>query len=269
MGRVVVVGSLNVDVVVHVARHPGPGETVMGSEPQQGFGGKGANQALAAARAGAEVVMVGCVGDDPEGTAYARRLTEAGIDTSHLVVAPGRTTGRALIAVAEDGDNSIIVSPGANGALEPAHLGLLDEMTGDDVALLQLEIPLELVAEVARRVAPTGATLIINLAPYADLPADAIADALVVVNEHEAAELAASGGRAGSLLVTLGSQGSRWGDLEVAAGRVDTVVDTTGAGDTYCGALAAALAAGADRETAMRRASDAAALSVGWPGAQR
>ncbi len=268
MGRVVVVGSLNVDVTVQVVRHPGPGETVMGGEPQLGFGGKGANQALAAARAGAEVIMVGCVGDDAEGTAYADRLSRAGIDIAHLVVAPDRATGRALIAVAEDGDNSIIVSPGANGALEPTHLGVLDELDEDDVALLQLEIPVELVAEAARRVAPTGARLIINLAPYADLPAETIAEALVIVNEHEAAELAASGGRAGSLLVTLGSQGSRWGDIEVPAGRVDTVVDTTGAGDTYCGALAAALAAGDDRATAMRRASDAAALSVSWPGAQ-
>ncbi len=269
MGRVVVVGSLNVDSIVEVERHPKPGETLMGGDLKTLWGGKGANQAVAAAMAGAEVAMVGRVGGDVSGEQYRSRLEKRGLDVSHLRVDGGSVTGHAAIAVAADGENTIIVSPGANARVDSTDLDAVDAMGADDVLLLQLEIPLETVGEAIRRARARGARVVINLAPYADLPTELLeACDPVIVNEHEAAQMAEAGLTASSLLTTYGSKGSAWGDIEVAAARVDDVVDTTGAGDSYCGTLAAALAAGADRETAMRTASAAAARSVGWEGAQ-
>ncbi|MFD1720912.1 PfkB family carbohydrate kinase [Amnibacterium endophyticum] len=262
-----VLGSLNVDVVVRVPRHPRPGETLLGGDPETGFGGKGANQAVAAAVAGARVRMIGAVGDDPEGRAYRERLTAFGVDVAGLRTAPS-PTGRAFIAVSDDGENTIIVSPGANAAVGRQEIEALAPAEGD-VVLLQLEVGLDVVAEAARRAREAGARVVLNVAPYADLPADVLALAdPVVANASEAAQLAASGLRSPRLLVTRGEQGSSWGDVLVPAGRVEAVVDTTGAGDTYCGALAAALAEGADQEAAMRSASEAAAVAVGRRGAQ-
>lgn len=269
VGTVWIVGSLNLDAVVHVERHPRPGETVLGGAIESLFGGKGANQAVAAACAGARVRMLGRVGDDDAGRAYLRQLRAFGIDVSGVVTDAVAPTGVATIAVAADGENTIIVSPGANGEVVVGDLGPLDESRPGDVVLLQLEIPLEVVAEAVRRAHDRGARVVLNAAPFAAVAHDALALAdPVVVNESEAADLAASGATAPSLLVTRGAAGSVWGDAIEPAARAQSVVDTTGAGDTYCGTLAAALAAGADRASAMRTAALAAASSVGRRGAQ-
>jgi ribokinase len=273
MGRVVVVGSLNIDLVVEVERHPQPGETLLGGDLATFFGGKGANQAIAAARAGARVALLGRVGEDADGDAYLARLAGYGIDVRHVARTVGVATGHALIAVAADGENTIIVAPGANGHVTVDDLAALSHgQTGvgpGDVVLVSLEVSLAVVAEAVRIAAARGARVIVNLAPYAPLPADVLALAdPVIVNEHEAALLAAAELAPASVLTTLGAAGSRWHGTTVPAAVVETVVDTTGAGDTYCGTLAAGLAAGLGDTDAMEAASSAAALAVGWPGAQ-
>jgi ribokinase len=272
MGRVLVVGSLNVDLVTSVEAHPRPGETVIGSGLDRYAGGKGANQAMAAARAGSvEVAMVGRVGADEGGTLYRRRLERAGVDIAAVVVDEVEPTGHALIVVDEGGENTIVVIPGANGRLSQQDLGALCECRPGDVVLLQLEIPLPVVAEAARVAHDRGARVVVNAAPYASLPPDvvALADPLVV-NEHEAAALADAGGVPGSLLVTFGAHGASWDGVGYPAHTVPThrVRDTTGAGDAFCGALAAALAAGADRAGAMETALAAGAAAVQHHGAQ-
>lgn len=269
MGRVVVVGSLNIDSVVEVERHPSPGETVKGGDLQQLFGGKGANQAVAAATAGAQVSMIGRVGDDEMGRRYLERLERFGIDVSGVGVDSGSVTGHAAIAVDAAGENTIIVSSGANGRVSADDLGALDEVGPGDVVLLQLEIARDAIGSAIARAAARGARVVLNLAPYEDVPAEWLAASdPVVVNEHEAALLRKAELSAESLLTTLGSEGSRWGDNSVPADLVDDVVDTTGAGDSYCGTLAARLAAGDGADEAMRAASAAAAASVRWKGAQ-
>ena len=269
MGRVVVLGSLNVDLVAHLERHPGPGETVLAQgELRRYAGGKGANQAVAAAAAGAQVLMVGAVGDDDGGRAYRDRLAARGVDVSGVRVRTGHATGQAWITVDEGGENTIVVIPGANAAVEaPAlpHLG-----TGD-VLLAQLELPVPVVAQAARTARARGARVVLNAAPYAALPHDvaALADP-VVVNEHEALLLADSGIVPSSLLVTFGAAGCGWDGERFDGAPVPAadVLDTTGAGDAFCGALAAALADGADRAEAVHRATAAGALAVRHQGAQ-
>jgi ribokinase len=273
MARVVVLGSLNVDLVTRLERHPRPGETLLGDGLHRLAGGKGANQAMAAARSGASVRMVGAVGDDEAGTAYRRRLETAGIDTSALLARPDEPTGTALIAVDAAGENTIIVVPGANGTVGAAALEAL-EMLGlgpGDVLLVQLEIPLATVATACRAAHERGARVVLNSAPYADLSADVVATAdPLVANEHEAELLARAGLVPASLLVTLGAGGARWGGLVLPATEVPAahVQDTTGAGDAFCGALAAALAQGLDDEAALRSALDAGADAVRHHGAQ-
>ncbi len=270
MGRVVVLGSLNIDLVTRVERHPRPGETLLGQGLRRLAGGKGANQAIAAAAAGADVAMVGAVGDDAGGAAYLARLRGRGIDTSGVRVVTGEPSGHALIAVDDAGENSIIVIPGANAHV-PADAALVAGLGPGDVILLQLEVPLRTVAVAARAARTAGARVVLNAAPYAALPADvvALADPLVA-NEHEARQLADAGGVAGSLLVTFGAAGAAWDGVSAPGVAVpaEEVVDTTGAGDAFCGALAAALAAGADRDAALAAAQSAGADAVRHAGAQ-
>ncbi|WP_411283041.1 ribokinase [Lapillicoccus sp.] len=269
MGRVVVVGSLNIDLVTHVERFPQPGETLLGQGLERLAGGKGANQAVAAREAGAEVVMVGAVGDDDAGRSYAARLRGLGIDTRLEIVAG--PSGHAMITVDEAGENVIIVVPGANAQLGESALSALDELAAGDVVLVQLEIPLTTAAIAVRRACARGARVVINCSPYAGLPPDVLALAdPVVVNESEAALLADGELVATSLLVTFGAAGAMWDGervdgVAVAAG---DVLDTTGAGDAFCGALAAALAAGADRSGALHLAAGAGARAVRRVGAQ-
>jgi ribokinase len=269
MGRVVVLGSLNVDLVAVVDRQPRPGETVLAQEDLRRYaGGKGANQAVAAAEAGAQVAMVGAVGDDDAGRAYVARLERRGIDVSRVRVVPGQPTGQAWITVSDtDAENMIVVVPGAN-----AHVGELElELADGDVLLAQLEVPLAVVAAAASGAHAAGARVVLNAAPYAALPPDlaAVADP-VVVNEHVALLLADSEVVPRSLLVTFGGAGCSWDgeELEGTPGPDDELVDSTGAGDAFCGALAAALADGAGRREAMERAAAAGAAAVRRLGAQ-
>lgn len=266
MGRVLVLGSLNVDLVTRVERHPKPGETVLGLSEGRFAGGKGGNQAMAARRAGAEVAMFAAVGDDEAGRAYVARLEQAGVE-ARVRVCDEQPTGSAIVTVDDHGENSIVVVPGANHLLIDVEL----ELGPGDVLLCSLEVPTETVVRAGRTAAAQGARVVINLAPYAALPYDVIALAdPVVVNESEMRMLADSDLLPGSLLVTFGAAGARWGDEQADGIRLpeNEVVDTTGAGDTFCGALAAALADGADRATALAAANAAGAKAVTWSGAQ-
>ncbi|GAA4396542.1 ribokinase [Fodinibacter luteus] len=270
-GRVLVLGSLNVDLVTRVARHPRPGETVVGEGLERLAGGKGANQAVAAAAAGAAVAMVGCVGDDAGGAAYANRLARLGVDVSALRVCTGVPTGHAVVTVADGGENAIVVVPGANDRLDEREVAAVDGLGPGDVLLVQLEVPRAVVCTAVRRAAGRGARVVLNTAPYAALPPDVVAIAdPVVANEHEMAALAEAGAQPRSLLVTFGANGAAWDGVTAPAHVVEPseVVDTTGAGDAFCGALAAALARGAGREEALDAALAAGAAAVRHPGAQ-
>jgi ribokinase len=271
MGTVVVVGSLNVDLVTHVERHPKPGETVLGTGLERLAGGKGANQAVAASAAGATVVMVGCVGADEAGSDYRTRLSALGIDAASIRVTPDGPTGHALITVDEAGENSIVVVAGANAQVSLDDLDALESVGPGDVVLLQLEVPLEVVTAAVRRASARGARVVLNLAPYAALPPDVVALAdPVVVNEHEALLLADSEAMPVSMLVTFGAAGAAWDGDQLTGPTVDQaqVLDTTGAGDAFCGALSAALVAGADRHHALHTALAAGADAVRHHGAQ-
>ncbi|WP_409484979.1 ribokinase [Arsenicicoccus dermatophilus] len=272
MSRVYVLGSLNVDLTVPVDRLPRSGETVVGGTLRRTAGGKGGNQAVAAAGQGAEVVMVGAIGSDEPGVAYRDRLHDKGIDVSHLRVVAGEATGQAFVTVDEAGANQIVVAPGANAELAPHHTAVLDTMAAGDVLLVSLEVPIETVAEAVRRIASRDVRVVLNAAPYAHLPHHVVevADPLVV-NEHEALELADDGAFPASLLVTFGAAGCAWNGTEHPAVPVpaERVVDTTGAGDAFCGALAARLALGDTHEDAVAAALQAGADAVQHAGAQR
>lgn len=268
MGRVIVFGSVSQDLRLRMPRHPTSGETVIGSDIQTDFGGKGANQAVGAALAGAPTLLVGKVGDDAVGREYVERLARYGVDTSRMELVTDAPTGSAVIYINGEGDNMIVVAPGANDKMTVDDLAKLDDLGPDDILLMPLESPHEVVIGAAAAAHRAGARVILNLAPYADLPAETLEQCdPVVVNEHERDLLKKAGGSASSLLVTLGPLGAEWGDLHVPAEKVP-VVDTTGAGDCYCGTLAARLALGDDREAAMRAGSAASALNVQHAGAQ-
>jgi ribokinase len=268
MGRVLVFGSLNHDLHLVVDRHPRPGETVMSADIEYRFGGKGANQAVAAAMADAHCMFIGKVGDDPQGHEYIERLGRFGVDTSRMTIERDRPTGTAIVLVDASGENMIVVAPGANGAMSMADLSHLEDLKAGDVLLMSLEVPHEVVVAAARHAVGRGARVILNLSPYAPLPEDVVslADPLIV-NEHEEALMREEGLSANNALVTMGSRGSRWAKDAVPAVIV-TPTDTTGAGDAFSGTLAAHLCRGADRVTAMRAASAAAARTVQHHGAQ-
>jgi ribokinase len=266
MGTVCVVGSLNIDLVTTVAAHPRPGETVRGKGLDRLPGGKGANQALAAARSGAHALLCGRIGDD--GTSYRDGLAKRGVDIAGVRTVAG-PSGHALIAVDGHGENTIIVIPGANAGLTESEMDRhAAAIAAADVLLLQLEIPLPAVARAAGLARSAGTRVVLNPSPWTVPPAEllAVADPLVV-NEHEAGELPA--GAAGSVCVTLGGRGARWGELSAKTPDGEyPVIDTTGAGDSFTGALAAALAGGCGEAEALRRAVIAGTEACGWPGAQ-
>ncbi|KHL12850.1 UNVERIFIED_CONTAM: hypothetical protein LK11_34885 [Mumia flava] len=263
-GRVVVVGSLNVDLVTSVARHPGPGETILGSDLTRSHGGKGANQALAAARAGAQVAFVGRLGDDSDGAQYRTALRAAGIDDQHLRTTAGVPTGTALIVVDGAGENTIVVAPGANARLSAEDVRAAADVLADaDVVLVQLEVGDEAVSAAFALAAEHGVRVVLNPSPVRTVPRAWLEAAdPTVVNEHEqrAYDLAEA-------CVTLGGRGATWHGTTVAPPATE-VVDTTGAGDAFAGALAAALARGDDDATALRAAVAAGAEATTWVGAQ-
>jgi ribokinase len=282
---VTVVGSLNEDVLVTVARLPGRGETVIGRATEVAPGGKGANQAAAAGRLGPGVHMVGRVGEDPAGSRQLAALAAAGVNVGRVRPTPGAPTGSATIPVEEGtGENLIVVVPGANGELRPEDADV-ESVHRASVLLLQLEVPLETVWAAARA---TAGTVVLNPAPAQPLPADLLAEVDVLVpNEHELAQLAgvtdserppselatlARSVASGSVVITLGARGALVvpadGGVLLQAPPAVTPVDTTGAGDCFCGALAQALARGQELGPAVRYAVTAAALSTTGPGAR-
>lgn len=266
-GAVWVVGSLNVDLLSRVHRLPSPGETVIGSDLERRPGGKGGNQAVAAAHAGAQVHMVGRVGDDPVGAAYVDGLRRRSIDTDGIAVETDCVTGHAFVLVDDNAENCVVVMQGANGRVGISDMARFRPRQGD-VLLLQLEVPTEAVAaaiSIARR---AGAKTLLNLSPYRLLGGDLIAACdVILVNEHEARQLHRSGAVPRSIVVTRGAQGATWGNRKARCA-TDAVVDTTGAGDSFAGAFAAALAAGDSEQITLERAAAAGAAAVGWRGAQ-
>ncbi|WP_200210482.1 ribokinase [Micromonospora coerulea] len=287
--RIAVVGSANLDLVVTTPQLPRPGETVLGEGFATVPGGKGANQAVAAARAGAACAFIGAVGQDDFGRVLRDRLAGAGVDVRGLREVPG-PSGVALIAVDGTAENFIVVAPGANGELSELDDADQGTIAAADVLLAQLEVPLPAVFRAGGWARAAGTTVVLNAAPARPLPAELLdlVDVLVV-NEHEAAVVAGvPGGDPAPLLdallslvprvvMTLGARGAAYADrqgvrLEVPAPRIDAV-DTTGAGDAFTGALAVAWAErrepdSADEVTAaLRWACAAGAACAQRPGA--
>ena len=287
--KVVVIGSLNMDLVTRAPRLPKGGETLMGESFCTIPGGKGANQAVAAARLGAKVSMVGCVGSDAYGQQLRGALLAEGIDCQSVSVVDG-SSGVALIVVDDNSQNAIVIVPGANGALGPDVLDRFDEvLRSADVVICQLEVPDATVGHALKRGRELGKTVILNPAPASrPLPADwyACIDYLipneseaavlsgVTVDSLETAEAAATqllAAGAGKVIVTLGAQGLMFANgasfQHFPAPQVKAV-DTTAAGDTFVGGFAAALADGKSEAEAIRFGQVAAALSVTRAGAQ-
>ena len=288
MSTVFVVGSLNIDQTIRVRSLPRAGETVPGSDATFSPGGKGGNQAVAAARAGATVKFTGAVGDDAHGRRILEVLSEAHIDAGHVRVSGTAATGTAIIAVDDQGENQIIVSPGANAGLatDDVEAGLAAVQAGD-VLVLQLEIPAALVRQAARTAKNRGAFVILNAAP-APRQIDGLLDDvdLLVVNEQEIQVLAGLAGIHGShrdlvqtlppilgpvIVCTAGAEGSHTvldGTLAHVPATKVTAKDTTGAGDTFVGYLAASLAASpGGLPAALVHATRASALAVTRGGA--
>lgn len=275
---ILVAGSANLDFVVRAHRIPAPGETVLGREFQTFPGGKGANQAVASARAGgATTHMLLGLGQDPFAGPLEHSLQAAGVHM-HVVRSPELSTGTAFICVSDDAENAITVAPGANGGLRPEHLPAL---AGFSHLLLQLETPIDTVTAYAGAARAQGVSVVLNAAPARNLPAEllSLVDVLIV-NEGELAVVAGhEGGIAQCLdrisvptvVVTLGHRGSvarhAGGMLEQSAFSI-TPVDTTGAGDTFCGSLVAQLSQGHTLQQALRFASAASALACTRAGAQ-
>jgi ribokinase len=284
--QLLVIGSLNTDLLVRVRALPGPGETVTGGVFEMAGGGKGANQAVAAARAGASVAMVGAVGADEFGARQLEELAGEGVGVTGVARLPGVATGLAAIVVDEEGENQIAVASGANHALGAGDVerafGELD-LSQAMCALLSLEVDDEVVVEGAARAAAEGMTVVVNPAPARPLPPELVAHRPIVTpNEGEAAELtgredpaAAAAAMvesgAAAALVTVGEQGVFVADgtrVERIEAPAVPVRDTTGAGDTFSGVLAAGLARGWELDRAARWATAAAALSVTKSGAR-
>lgn len=288
--HIVVIGSANIDLTTFTDEFPRPGETIFGREFHLGFGGKGANQAAAARRCGADVSMVARVGDDLFGKAYIDNFKEQGIDTSHVMVTPGVSTGVAPIFVDSSGQNRILVVKGANDRLVPADVDAAgDLLRRADFIVLQLEIPLETVYYALQFGRENGIRTILNPAPgqRLDLARAGLAD-YVIPNETEAEALSGrtvanledaracaqsllSGGLR-RVIVTLGANGALCcgsdGDCHVPPFPVSPV-DTTGAGDAFIGSLAFFLARGFSEQDAIARANLYAALSTLSIGTQK
>lgn len=279
--EIVVVGAANVDVVVQVERRPGVGETVLGSDTVLASGGKGANAAVAAALLNSEVALLGAIGDDQNGELLRTGMSKAGVRMD-LVRVTGRASGAAYITVTPDGENTIVVSPGANFDVTKAQVEeAAATISAAKVLLASLEVPLDAVERAVVIAADAGVRPVLNLSPVARLSAETLAvlDPLVV-NEHEAQWLL--GGPEAperlldlgpkSVVVTLGGRGALVidadGSTEVAAPSVKAV-DTTGAGDAFVGALVTQLAEGSELVEAARFAVRVAAISVTRPGTQR
>jgi ribokinase len=287
--RIAIVGSINMDLVFRAPRMPVLGETVKGGEFHQIPGGKGANQAVAAARLGAQVAMIACVGADGFGTASLRTLADDGIDITHVSSIAGTPTGVAGIFVNDDGHNSIVIAPGANDVLSTAHVDAAAATIGEAKLLIcQLETPLQTVTHALTVARQRDVKVILNPAPAQALSDDLLAQVnYLVVNETEASQLSGiditdqSKARLasqillrrgpGAVLLTMGEHGvlvAEHGASTFIAAVAVEVVDTTAAGDTFVGALAVGLAQGLSLVDASTQAQYAAALTVTKLGAQ-
>jgi ribokinase len=294
--RIAVVGSINMDLVIRAPRFVLPGETLSGGPFAMFPGGKGANQAVAAARLGAEVAMIGCVGTDDFGARMIATLDEEGIDLSHLRAIAGEATGVGCITVDARGENAIVIASGANMCVTPDHIdAALETLARADVILMQLEVPMETIEHLVRRREELRASLVLNAAPARDIPDEVIGSVdVLVVNETEAEQMARRHVFAGAgaieptllaenlgvggnalAIITRGGRGAiSWsaadGAAEHSAFAVD-VVDSTAAGDAFCGALAVALAESRtlepDVSAAVRFASAAGSLACTRHGA--
>ena len=279
MGKIVVIGSINVDLVFTSDKRPQAGETVMGKTFSLIPGGKGANQAVAASKLGAETYMIACVGNDSNGEFSLKNLNDMGVNTRGVKIVDEVPTGLANIIVA-DNDNSIIVIPGANYAIGK---DLIDEnkklILSAGMVLLQLEIPMEVVEYVVDICFENKVRVLVNPAPAAPLKKSLIDRATYITpNEHELKLIFDNLDTdevlkkyPNKLIVTMGSKGVKYHDGKeirvIPSNKVD-VVDTTGAGDTFCGALAAALVRGDSIRDAIIFANKAAAFAVTKLGAQ-
>lgn len=285
--RIAVFGSTNLDESMRVRSLPRPGETVVAVASSTGPGGKGANQAVAAARAGVDVVLLSAVGSDPAGAALLEALATCGVDTGRVLIADAVLTGRAHIAVDHAGENSIVVASGANAAVTAEYAAQVsDAIAAARVLVVQGEVAEEATGAAIRTARDNGTRVVANLAPYFDLgPLAATADP-IVVNALEASQLVgvpisdgasvrANAARIAAIcdavVVTLGPAGAvlcRRGEVTEFPARVPSeVVDTTGAGDAFVGVLAAALACGLGLDEACASAVDAATRTVEASGA--
>jgi len=262
--RITVVGSINLDIVAFTERLPQPGETLTGAELERVPGGKGANQAVAAARLGADVAFIGCVGDDEHRALALAGLEEAGVDLSGVRVVEEEPTGVALILVG-GGENQIVVAPGANRkvALDDVEVG------GADAVLCQLEIPVETVSAASERA--TG-MFCLNAAPAKPVPTETLARCDVIVANSFELDALGSSALGPLFALTLGADGALLleGGEEVARATPPavTAVDGTAAGDAFCACLVVSLLEGRSRDEALRRACAAGALTASRPGAQ-
>lgn len=289
MKKIVVVGSINMDYVTHVQQQPGVGETVSGQGLDLKPGGKGANQAYAAAYLGADVTMLGAVGNDAAGRMSLDSLQHAGVHTEYIRTVEGVSTGTALIAVNAEGDNSIIVIPGANDKVDRDYVdSVMDVILASDIVILQLEIPFDTVCYVAEKAKEAGKCVILDPAPARELPEELIRG-LTIVKPNQT-EIMKVLGRADEAcqperelntlkamgvahpIITLGSKGCCTLDAEGKLENVPAVkasaVDTTGAGDCFTGAMACSLAEGNPLEKALGFAAKASAIAVTREGAQ-
>ncbi len=283
MTRIAVTGSLNMDLIMHTPRMPELGETILGGPFSQAEGGKGANQSVACARLGAEVVHIGRVGHDPHGRHLVRKLSDEGIDTTGIRFTDELPTGVASICII-DGDNGIIVAPGANAAVTPDDVQTSRHLLeGADAALFQLEIPIPAVVEGLKVAREMSVTTVLNPAPWTPLPPESLS--LVDVFVPNRIELAQATGTddvdegaaillnagVGTVVVTLGSEGAAYFSKNeegtIPSLKIDAI-DTTGAGDTFTAALAVTLAEGKSLEESVRFATRAGALACRRLGAQ-
>ena len=288
-GKILVVGSLNMDVLVNMQRLPAVGETVMGLEYDFVPGGKGANQACAASKAGGTVTMLGCIGDDKNGAVLKKVLQDAGVDASRLLVKSEARSGTAFVYYDKNGENSIVVIPGANHCCGPDYLrGCDDLIAACDCVLLQLEIPMETVIYTAKRAKELGKHVILNPAPVSDdFPSELYQYIdILTPNETELKTLTAVDGvtldgyaaaskillskGVKTVIVTLGEKGALLVNNEMESlidGRAVVPTDTTGAGDCFNGVLSVGIAKGRDLAETVRIANAAASISVTRTGA--
>ena len=279
MGHISVIGSCNMDLMIEADRRPQAGETVMGKRLIVSPGGKGANQAVAAARLGEKVYMIGCVGNDAYGSMMLDTLKENGVNTDYVSVLDNEATGTAHIILAE-GDNSIIVLKGANDKVDKNVVdSAFDIIKTSSLVMLQHEIPMDTIGYIIDRCYEEGIPVMLNPAPYMDIPEEWIEKVTYLTpSEHEAALMFEGMDRdeilkahAGKVIMTVGKEGVVYGDgddVVHVSGFTVSAVDTTGAGDTFNGAFAAARCDGLPLKEAVRFANAAAALSVQKIGAQ-